>query len=222
MAHGPYYYRMQGAKVVRKQLEEMAREVGGKGAGLKPAYQHIADLAASDVRKHAPMGRPSRKDSAKHLRPGSLKAGIRGHATQTGASVIAQWDGPLILQEFGGKAYWHRYGSGELRGLFGGRAISDLGGGQIGWWETYSSRGRTKARGLSTGATASGHIVYAKPRAKFGYFIWNVAWRLREEIGTQLALGVRKVANDAGLEIEIAGYHPVSGEFASQPWRGNQ
>ena len=60
--------------------------------------------------------------------------------------------------------------------------------------------------GLGQGG-ASGHIIYKKPREPRGYFIWNVAYRLRSRIGKTYMDNLREIAARNALSLEVVSDH---------------
>ena len=207
MARNPYSLRGSGYYVGEKGADQYAaalKAAAGNLRDLREVHSEIADIAKTDVQRNVPvyMRRNSLADRSKWRatsrsgkRPGYLKSTVKA-----GSSPMRSWvsmvdpTGVLILQEFGGKSYWHGAGRGALRAV--NRAhwgVASMGGGYIG-----------TTRGGRWGYKVRGHIVYAKPRKARGYFIWNVAWHMRQQIADTYCRGLARVANKHGIEFEIA------------------
>lgn len=196
MARGSFYLGASGVK----EFAEAVREVAGDLDQMTGVFSDIAAIAERDVMRHAPVGMPSRKDSRGHLPPGSLRNSIHGRATATSARVEVKWDGPLMLQEFGGASIWR------------------TGGGAV--WHRGGKYGRSRSSGFFTTDYKShkvrSHKIYTKPRNTRGYFIWNVVWRLRMVIPQMLTEGIVKIADKHGLVVEVASDYGLSPQFEAR------
>jgi hypothetical protein len=163
---------------------------------IRQANREIATHVARRVEHDARASffahyRGGRKDSMKHPLPGHLLRGIKpiGSARNASVAVSDGGYGYLILQEFGGKSYWHGSGRGALRQANRAHAaVETLSGGYIG-----------------TGRVATkGHIIYTKPRRTRGYFIWNAAYRERAYIGKAYSDAIERAFERHGVRIEMA------------------
>lgn len=202
MAKGAYYVGVTGIDELREALLATSRGlIADESLPMQPYYLNIAEEGAREARSKAPVGRPSRKDSRSHLPPGSLRDSIVAGATSKSAWIRSDWEGPLILQEFGGKSWWKR--------------------GREGGWATGAAYGRSRSVGAFTTRSARfrQHLVYEKPRVKFGYFIWNVGYRIRHYTGRQIAEGLRDIAARNGLAIDIASDGALQGDLRAEEFR---
>ena len=186
MAAGGFY-------IDSSDLDRFAlRMKGMRGAfkDMRSVHERVARRAAVDVKMRAPLGKRSAKDSRSHMPPGYLKRSIRGRATRSNAYVSAGAPhmGYLFLQEFGGSAYWHTGGRGSLRATNTGHAA-------------VKQFGKAVLVGLYS---EHGHIVYQKSRKPRGYFIWNVAFRLRSTIAVMYCKGLAEVGAKHGISVTAA------------------
>lgn len=181
---------------------------------LRMAYRNIAEDAGRYVRAHAPVGRSSKKDSRQHAIPGRTRRSVRYGSTINGPWVSAGDESTpdIYLQEFGGTSYWYRGG-----GMHGQIRQFDTEGGR-----SYKHKRRTLvARDLGSIAKRyglGGHVVYTKPRNRMGYFIWNVAFRLRSRIGENLQENLSLVLQKHGIPYEMPS-NPELG-IGPQLWEG--
>ena len=179
MASGGYLLKVEGIDQLKSGLAGTARGV----KDLSAANRAIGRMAADYVRAHEPVGSPSSHDSSQHAPAGYLRARTSGGGGKGGAYVQANTE-PfhyLMVQEFGGHAYWHRGGAGALRKLTGGRLKNVPGG----------------LRGTH------GHAIYEKARNPLGYFIWNVAYRLRSPISDAYSMNLEQIALANGLKLDM-------------------
>lgn len=196
-----------------RELREALRESKGGLKDLRGAYRHIAEDAQGDVGRRTPYGRNSPKDSRGHRSPGYLRSTVKSGATINGPWVSAgdARTPDIILHEFGGKSYWHRAGAGAFRSVNRAHeAVSVL---------QRDSRGRAVTIGTSRVGT-KGHIVYEKKRERRGYFIWNVAFRLRSRIGMRLHDEIGAVCRKHGLPYEMPGNPDIG--VTPQTWTGGK
>jgi len=179
MAVGGYALEVRGADELKRALEGTERGI----KDLSKAHRQIGKMAGDYVRTHEPMPANFWGDRAgkSRLPDGYLQAHTKGSGGKSGAWVTAE--APYIfVQEFGGKSFWHRQGAGSIRKT------------------NRAHRSVTDAAGLSG---TKGHVIYTKPRKRQGYFIWNVAFRLRSRIGQQYMDNLRDIAMRNGLTLDI-------------------
>ena len=167
-----------GFYIDKRELDEFEHalmETAGKITDLTKVYRNIGKKAGLYVKVHEPIYAGPTKGRQKTVH---LQDRTRGGGGKAGAFAVVSGVDYLFLQEFGGSSFWHRGGAGSLRKLNKGhRALSKLG--------------------------AKGHIVYKKARNPRGYFIWNVAWRLRSFIGRELCTGIQEIGGRYGIAIDI-------------------
>lgn len=180
MPRGDFYIDARG-------LDELVAELKASKGGLRDlraAWRNVAEDAERDVRRRAPVGSPSAKDG-RARRTHHLRDTVRSGATIRGPWVSAgdASTPDIFLHEFGGTSYWYRGGAGSIRAQ--NRAHRSIA-------ETIA---RTGARG--------GHVVYTKRRQPRGYFIWNVAWRLRQRIGRDIHENLSLVLGKHGIPYEM-------------------
>jgi hypothetical protein len=181
MARGGDYIGVQGLDKFVEALKQTADGMDDLGA----MYDRIGERAERYVRGHVPIGHASPKDSKTHKPPGYLKSLVTGGHGKWGAWVqMDDESGVLTLQEWGGKSMWRRGGATWSATKKGGRATGFF----------------TASHKVAT----SPHVVYEKPRVKFGYFIWNVGYQLRDEIGQLLYEGLAEVAQKHGIVVDVA------------------
>lgn len=186
MATGGYSIEVTGLDKLLKGLKGMS----GYRKDLRTTNERIMRRAVVDVKRHAPMGHRSSKDSHSHKPPGTLKRRVYGKATYIRASVgVHDPGGYLILQEFGGTSFWHRGGAGAIRAVNRGHiALSVMVGGR-------------RMANVSVGG--KGHIVYHKARMPRGYFVWNEAYHLRQFIGSTYTHGLADIGKKYGLAVKV-------------------
>lgn len=176
MATGGYYIDADGLTELRVALSETAAGF----RDLSKLYRAIGKRAELYVKTNSPMYAGSPKDSRSHLPYGFMQSRTRGGGGKT--AYVSVSNVPYIfVQEFGGSAFWHRSGAGA------GRAIKRA----------------VRARSYSQMKMSGGHVIYTKPRRPRGYFIWNVAYRLRSFIGETFTEGLQEIATKHGLEMDI-------------------
>ena len=182
MPIGGYYLEVQGADELKRALQGTARGI----KDLSKAHRAIGKMAAESARSSAPVGSGSSKDGRGHAPPGFLRGRISGGGGKAGAYVQAVTE-PfhyLYVQEFGGTSFWYRGAAGSLRA---------------------SNRGHLTNAIAASRAGISGHPIYRKGRQPRGYFIWNVAWRMRREIASRYSMELEQIAAVNGLELEMTG-----------------
>lgn len=183
MAVGEYYIDIDASGLT--ELANALEQTAGGVKDLSKLYRTIGKKAEWYVKTHQPIYTGSPKDSKTHPPPGFMQSRTKGGGGKAAWVSVSKVD-YLIMQEFGGASYWHRYGAGAGRAV--ARKVRPKGG--------YSGMTMTGSRG-------SGHIIYKKPRKKRGYFIWNVAYRLRSYIGEQLTTGILDIGAKHGLGMEV-------------------
>jgi hypothetical protein len=173
-----------GFYVDKGGLDDLERALEQTASGLKDlhkVYRTIGRKAGLYVKTHEPIYAGSKKDSKSHPPPGFMQSRTKGGGGKKGAYVAVSQVPYIYVQEFGGSSFWHRYGAGF------GRSLSR----------------KVKASGYGSIKVDKGHIVYTKPRKPKGYFIWNVAWRLRSYIGEQLTNGIADISKKHGLAMSV-------------------
>ena len=186
MRGGSYYIEAEGLDELIAGLKGMK----GYRRDLKAAHDRIARLAAVNVKRNVPTGHRSPKDSHSHKPPGTLRRRVYAKSTYMRASVgIHDPGGYLLLQEFGGTSFWHRGGAGAIRAANKKHvALSAMRDGQ---------------RVANVSGGGGGHVIYYKPRKPRGYFIWNVAYHMRSQIGSTYMRGLVGVAAKHDLHMVI-------------------
>jgi len=186
MATGGYSIEYTGVDELVKALKGMS----GYRKEMRGVNEKIQRRAVVDVKRNAPMGHRSAKDSHSHKPPGTLKRRVYGKATFARAAVgVHDPGGYLILQEFGGTSFWHRGGAGVIRAANRGHAaLSAMGGSK-------------RLANVSVGG--KGHFIYYKPRKPRGYFIWNEAYHLRHFVGSTYAHGLADIGAKHGVAVTV-------------------
>lgn len=186
MARGGYFVETKGADELAAALKAAA----GNTRDLRKVHKRVAKAGEKFARAKAPIGKRSPKDSKAHKQPGYLRDQIKG-----GASAQRSWiqiideSGVVFVQEFGGTSYWTRGGRGLIRSANRAhRAVASQGRGYVG----------------TTHVATRGHIVYKKARKSRGYFVWNAAWYLRDDIARIYSDGVRDLGARHGIMIEVS------------------
>lgn len=189
MATGGYYIEAD----TRAFIEALRGTEGGI-KDLKAAYADMASWLKQDVGMFVPVygGQHSRAkaesrshDGASHPPPGNLKRTLEGGARQTGPWVSAGGAAARYtnLQEWGGASVWRRGGAR---------------------WSPTQKRGRsTGAFTVSHKASTAAHVVYTKPRMRYGYFIWNAGYRNRRRLGRSFYEAISDVAAKHGIAIDV-------------------
>ena len=178
MASGAFVLKVEGIDQLKAGLAGTARGI----KDLSAANRAIGRMAADYVRAHEPVGHASSHDSGQHAPAGYLRARTSGGGGKAGAFVQATTE-PfhyLIVQEFGGTAFWHQSGAGKLR--------------------TAAHRGNV-ATAQRLGVR--GHAIYRKARNPLGYFIWNVAYRIRGPISDAYSMNLEQIAVANGLKLDM-------------------
>lgn len=175
MATGGFYVDASG---LTELADSLARTAGGV-RDLSKVYKAIGKKAELYVKTHQPIYGGSPKDSRTHPPPGFMQSRTNGGGGKT-AWVEVRNVPYIYVQEFGGSSYWYRGPAGLLRAM--NRAHRSMAG--------------TKVNG-------TGHVIYKKPRRPKGYFIWNVAWRLRSAIGRELTTGIQNIGLKHGLKMDV-------------------
>jgi len=201
VARNPYHISGRGGYWVgTKGADEFAaalRDAAGNLRDLREIHREIGRAAEINVEKNVPvyMRRNSLADRSKWRatsrtgkRPGYLKSRVKGGGgTKSSWVEIRDDSGVLILQEFGGMSFWQQQGKGIIRSAnrrhIGYKTMREWGLGQGG---------------------SSGHFIYEKPRKPRGYFIWNVAWHMRNEIADTYCRGLARIADQHGISMDIA------------------
>ena len=203
MPVGGYYIKLDGADELRRALEGTERGI----KDLSRAHRTIGQELSRDVLRREPLssGGNNRAGHNRGTTDGYLQMHTKGGGGKTGAYVEAE--APYVyLQEFGGTSFW--YSSGGMRGQV--RAFDTFGG------TSYKHKMRkVPPRDLASIAKRwglSGHTVYTKPRNTWGYFIWNVAYRLRDRIGREYWRELQSIAARENINLEIA-----SGSLGLEP-----
>ena len=190
MPKGGYYIEAD----TRAFVDELKRTEHGI-RDLKAAYREMATWIERDVAKHVPVygGQHSRAkagskshDGAGHPAPGNLLRTLRSGATQTGPYVrVGGPEAPYAqLQEFGGTSFWHRGKEAKFHGFKAGARARG--------YFTTSYRGEI-----------SKHTIYKKQRSRYGYFIWNAGYHLRDKLGRWFYEAIRDVAAKHSIPIEV-------------------
>ena len=184
MVGGGYQIKASGLTELISALEKTATGV----QDLHAVSDKVARQAWVNVHQRAPQGHASAKDSHSHKPSGNLRRHItKGVAGNTAFVELNDVDYG-ILQEFGGHSYWHHAGKGALRSRKHAR-VEKMSGGRI----------RVGNR------ATKGHIIYEKPRQALGYFIWNVAFRIRDRLISTYTEGVADICRKNGLNCESRG-----------------
>ena len=172
MPIGSYYLEVQGADELKRAL--LATERGIKD--LSKAHRAIGKMAGEYVKANEPLPSYSGgKNGRGHMPPGWLQSNTKGGGGKAGAYVQASSEPEhyLYLQEFGGTSFWHGGGKGAVRA---------------------ANRAHSTNSVAASRAGIRGHVVYKKARNRRGYFIWNVAYRLRSRIGAEYARNLEEIA----------------------------
>lgn len=179
MPTGDFYIDARGLDEVVAALKASK----GGAQDLRAAYRNIAEDAKRDVWRRAPVGSASRKDG-RGRRAYHLRDTVRSGATIRGPWVSAGDAGTpdIFLHEFGGTSYWHRSGARAIRS---------------------TNRAHRSMLDAASRAGVKGHVVYKKPREPYGYFIWNVAYRLRSRIGRNIHENLSLVLGKHGIPYEM-------------------
>jgi hypothetical protein len=158
------------------EFTEALRETAGDIKDLTKVYREIGKKAGQYVKYHEPIyGGPDKgRHNTVHLQDRTKGGGGKGGAYASITKVDY-----LYVQEFGGTSFWHKSGAGSLRKS--NRAH-----------KSYAQMG------------AKGHVIYKKPRRSLGYFIWNVAFRMRTYIGETLCGGLVDIAAKHDIDMDIA------------------
>jgi len=178
MPVGGYYIEVDGADELKCALEGTASGI----RDLSRAHREIGKMAGAYVKAHEPLpsGGAGRAGHNRGTYDGMLQASTRGGGGKSGAYVQAA--APyLFVQEFGGTSFWHKSGAGTLRA---------------------ANRAHVKVTHAAAATGTRGHVIYKKPRRGAGYFIWNVAFRLRSRIGRQYMDDLERIGQSHGLGIE--------------------
>jgi hypothetical protein len=169
-----------GYYIDKHEIDEFAAKlnaVAGSTKDLTRVYSKIGKHAENYVRGQEPIYAGPTKGRRETIH---LQDHTKGGGGQRGAYVRISGVPYLYVQEFGGTSYWYRGGAGVLRKV---------------------NRGH---RALGTGiGVQGGHPIYRKPRRALGYFIWNVAWRLRTFIGGSLTAGIQQISESHGIQMDI-------------------
>lgn len=187
MAAGGYALKVQGA-------DEVAAALKASGQGVRDLSRintEIAHRAHMKVAADAPVYKGQNSMSKKPAHGSTARFEIMdsikdSHGPKR-ASVSAGGQPYFFIQEFGGTSYWYRGGGGGALRKLGGHFGVEAGGG-------YLSVGRASVRG---------HVIYRKPRKSRGYFIWNVAYRLRSFIGNTYMKGLDSICTENGLDVDF-------------------
>ena len=178
MGVGAFYIDKGGLDDFERALIQMT----GGVKDLSKVYRSIGKKAGMYVKTHEPIYAGSSKDSRAHKPPGYMQSKTRGGGGKTGAFAIVSQVDYLFLQEFGGSSFWHRGVAGSVR---------------------KANKGHLSHAAQLAAGKAKGHIVYKKPRQPRGYFIWNVAYRLRSVIGRELCTGLQDIGSKYGIVLDI-------------------
>jgi len=209
VATGGYYI---DAGSLDKVIIALKKSKGGV-RDQRMAYRNIAEDAGHYVKAHAPVYRgpvdpktpysPGRKAGRSSALPGGLRRSVKWGATIHGPWVSAGDESTpyIYVQEFGGTSFWHRQGKGIIRAANRRHA-------------SYATMGEW---GLGQGGS-SGHVIYKKERNRRGYFIWNVAYRLRSRIGEHLQENLSLVLQKHGIPYEMPANADIG--ITPQSWKG--
>ena len=175
--------------IEEKGLEELLRGLEGTERGvkdLKKLYGELGRRAGLYVKVHEPIYAGPTKGRQVTIHLQDHTKGGGGKSAWAKVSGVPY----LILQEFGGTSWWHKGAAGSLRKL---------------------NRGHVSFEKQGVG----GHAIYKKKRNPKGYFIWNVWWRLRHEVGVKLTAGIKDIAEKNGLHMDVT----ESGlDLEQKPW----
>lgn len=175
MPVGAYY-------IDKSELDEFAarlEEVAGSVKDLSKVYRDIGRRAGEYVKAHEPIYAGPTKGRRETIH---LQDRTRGGGGKRGAYVAITGVPYLYVQEFGGTSYWYRGPAGLARAM---------------------NKGHKSYDALGFKANGTGHVIYKKPRRKLGYFIWNVAYRLRSYISYELTDGIRRIAGQHNISMDI-------------------
>ena len=163
-----------------KGLDELIKGMAGSSKDLKNLTRlsrDVAQMAGQDVRRRVPVYHGTRRGTPR----GILRAEVESGGNRRGAWVqMHDRIGILILQEFGGTSFWHRSGRGAIRSSF------------------HEGAAAAAAR-----AGVKGHVIYKKPHKKYGYFIWNVAYRLRYRLSKKYMQGIADIIKRNGIAVDL-------------------
>ena len=177
MPKGGYHIQTSGLD----ELTEALNRTAGGVKDLSKLYRAIGKKAEMYVRVHEPIYAGSSKDSSTHKPPGYMQSQTRGGGGKSAWVKIS--DVPYIyVQEFGGTSYWFRGPAGVIRAL---------------------NRAHRSYEALGAKVGGTGHVIYKKARNPRGYFIWNVAYRLRSYIGEEFTGGIQDIAQRHGLAMDV-------------------
>lgn len=175
----------------KRELDEFAKKLEATAGDIKDLtklYREIGKKAGEYVKAHEPLpSYDTSKNSSSHLPLGYLQSQTKGSGGKGGAWVTIRNVPYLMLQEFGGGVRWVNTGAGTSKYLQ--KTIIGV-----------SKRGHYKTR---MRRAYRGHVIYTKPRRRMGYFVWNVAYRLRGYIGETLTEGIAVMAEQHGLLIDV-------------------
>ena len=179
MPVGGYWLEVEGADELKRALEGTARGI----KDLSKAHREIGKMAGVYVKANEPLpgGYGGRAGHNRGTRDGDLQASTKGGGGKAGAYVQAATP-YLFVQEFGGTSFWYRGASGSLRA---------------------ANRAHVNVKAAAATAGMHGHAIYKKGRNPRGYFIWNVAYRLRSRIGGIYMSNLQAIAASNGLNLEV-------------------
>lgn len=157
------------------EFTEALRATAGDIKDLTKVYREIGKKTGLYVKYHEPVyaGPTKGRHNTVHLQDRTKGGGGKGGAYASVSKVDY-----LYVQEFGGTSFWHKGAAGSLRKANKGH-------------KSYAKMG------------AKGHVIYKKPRRSLGYFIWNVAFRMRSYIGETMCQGLSDIAAKHDISMEL-------------------
>ena len=180
---------------------------------LKKIHAAVAKVAEKKVLADVPVYKGQHSLSKKPNKPGAgwagaghLKSTVQAKASRDRATIKVG-DAKttyFIVQEFGGTSYWHEGGAGAYRKLNRGHKAFE----------------RTSRSTFRMGKVSGrGHRIYSKARQSRGYFIWNVAYRMRTPISRCWTSGIGNLIQQTGLEVNMASNYDLG--IKEQSWGGS-
>ena len=205
---GGYFTGVKGLEQLQHALDQVPHGL----RDLSRVHKKIAKLAEDRTKADVVVYKGQHSRATQPNRPGHdwagtghLKSTIKGRGGRDRATLKIgdAKSGYLVVQMFGGTAYWHGGGAGAYRKLNRGHAAFERTG-----------RGTFRMGKIS----GRGHAIYRKPRQARGYFAWNVAYQLRTPIAKVWTSGVGDIIKNAGLEVNMASNYDLG--IKQQSWGG--